>query len=115
MNYANEMGSGVTIYMPSLIKIGSGVQKLTGGIQIHTHTHTHTEEGGIIDYFYFPENKENMLKRFNTMFEEIATRYYLEPVNSDLNPRTLPHFFVPILIFPRCYRLIDLYAYSSTH
>jgi hypothetical protein len=30
------MGSGAVIYVPSFIKIGSGVQKLIGGI--HTHT-----------------------------------------------------------------------------
>jgi hypothetical protein len=29
------MGSGAMIYVPSLIKIGSGVQKLIGG---YTHT-----------------------------------------------------------------------------
>jgi hypothetical protein len=32
------MGSGAVIYVPSFIKIGSGVQKLMGG-GIHTHTH----------------------------------------------------------------------------
>jgi hypothetical protein len=31
MKYAVEMGSGVMIYIPSLIKIGSGIQKLIGG------------------------------------------------------------------------------------
>jgi hypothetical protein len=36
MNYAVEMGSGAMIYVPSFIKIGSGVHKLMGG------------EGGII-------------------------------------------------------------------
>jgi hypothetical protein len=28
MNYAVEMGSGALIYVPSFIKIGSGIQKL---------------------------------------------------------------------------------------
>jgi hypothetical protein len=37
VNYAVEMGSGVVIYIPSFIKIGSGVQKLIGG---DTQTHT---------------------------------------------------------------------------
>jgi hypothetical protein len=32
MKYAVEMGSGVMIYIPSLIKIGSAVQKFTEGI-----------------------------------------------------------------------------------
>jgi hypothetical protein len=31
MKYAVEMGSGVSIYIPSLMKIGSGIQKLMGG------------------------------------------------------------------------------------
>jgi hypothetical protein len=36
-NYAVEMGSGAVIYVPSFIKIGSGIQKLIGG---DTQTHT---------------------------------------------------------------------------
>jgi hypothetical protein len=31
MKYAVKMGSGAMIYVPSLIKIGSGIQKLMGG------------------------------------------------------------------------------------
>jgi hypothetical protein len=33
VKYAVEMGSGVMIYIPGFIKIGSGIQKLIGGIQ----------------------------------------------------------------------------------
>jgi hypothetical protein len=36
------MGSGAVIYIPSFIKIGSGIQKLIGGIHRHTHTQTAT-------------------------------------------------------------------------
>jgi hypothetical protein len=36
MKYATEMGSGAKIYVPSIRKIGSGVQKLIG--RIHRHT-----------------------------------------------------------------------------
>jgi hypothetical protein len=36
MKYAVEMSSGDMIYMPSSIKIGSGIQKLICGIQRHT-------------------------------------------------------------------------------
>jgi hypothetical protein len=36
MNYAAEMGSGVVLYIPSFIKIGSGIPKLIGGIHVHT-------------------------------------------------------------------------------
>jgi hypothetical protein len=32
------MGSGAVIYVPSFIKIGSGIQKFIGGI--HTYRHT---------------------------------------------------------------------------
>jgi hypothetical protein len=31
MKYAIEMGSGAMIYIPSFIKIGSGIQKMMGG------------------------------------------------------------------------------------
>jgi hypothetical protein len=31
MKYAVEMGSGAIIYIPSFIKIGSGIQMLIGG------------------------------------------------------------------------------------
>jgi hypothetical protein len=31
MNYAVEMGSGAMIYIPSLIRIGSGIRKLIEG------------------------------------------------------------------------------------
>jgi hypothetical protein len=36
MKYAVEMGSDAMIYIPSLMKIGSGIQKLMGGIHRHT-------------------------------------------------------------------------------
>jgi hypothetical protein len=36
MKYAVEMGSGAMIYVPSFIKIGSGIQKLIRGIHGHT-------------------------------------------------------------------------------
>jgi hypothetical protein len=31
MKYAVEMGSGAVIYIPSFMKMGSGIQKLIGG------------------------------------------------------------------------------------
>jgi hypothetical protein len=36
MKHAVEMGSGAMIYIPSFIKIGSGIHKLVWGIQRHT-------------------------------------------------------------------------------
>jgi hypothetical protein len=41
MKYAVEMGSGAMIYIPSFIKTGLGIKKLTVGI----HRHTHTQHG----------------------------------------------------------------------
>jgi hypothetical protein len=35
MKYAVEMGSGAMMYIPSFIKIGSGIQTLGGGIHRH--------------------------------------------------------------------------------
>jgi hypothetical protein len=53
------MGSGAVIYIPGFIKIGSGVQKLIGGI----HRHTHTEkQRNLITLLYFFLNKESRLK-----------------------------------------------------
>jgi hypothetical protein len=49
MKYATEMGSGATIYVPSFIKIGSGIQKLTvGGIhrQFYFFKTESSEDGG---------------------------------------------------------------------
>jgi hypothetical protein len=39
MKYAVEMDSGAMIYIPSFIKTGSDIQKLTRGVHIQTHTH----------------------------------------------------------------------------
>jgi hypothetical protein len=36
MNYAVEIGSGAMIYIPSLIKIGSGIQRLIAAIRRQT-------------------------------------------------------------------------------
>jgi hypothetical protein len=41
------MGSGAVIYVPSFIKIGSGIQKLIWG------THTHRQQGDLINLVYF--------------------------------------------------------------
>jgi hypothetical protein len=36
-----EMGASAMLYIPSLIKIGSGIQKFMGGEEIYRHTYTH--------------------------------------------------------------------------
>jgi hypothetical protein len=43
------MGSAAVTYVPSLIKIGSGIQKLIGGI----HRHTHGQQRDLISLLYF--------------------------------------------------------------
>jgi hypothetical protein len=43
------MGLGAVIYVPSFITIGSGVQRLMGGI----HTHTHGQQRDLISVLYF--------------------------------------------------------------
>jgi hypothetical protein len=40
MKYAVEMGSGAMIYIPSFIKIGSGISKLMVGVGEGIHRHT---------------------------------------------------------------------------
>jgi hypothetical protein len=47
MKYAVEMGSCAMIYIPSLVKIGSGIQNLIGGI------YRHTDSMVISAYFHF--------------------------------------------------------------
>jgi hypothetical protein len=42
------MGSGAVIYVPSSIQIGSGIQKLIGGIHRHTDSNVISKA-----YFYF--------------------------------------------------------------
>jgi hypothetical protein len=55
MRYAVEMASGAVIYIPSFVKIGSGIQKLIGKIQRHT-------ESMVILCFLLFFNKESRLK-----------------------------------------------------
>jgi hypothetical protein len=54
MKYAIEMGSGAMTYIPSFIKIGSGIQKLIGGI--------HRRHGELISPLLFFQNKVNKIK-----------------------------------------------------
>jgi hypothetical protein len=49
------MNSGAVIYVPSFIKIGSGVQKLIGG-DTETHkkkSHTNGQQHDLISLLYF--------------------------------------------------------------
>jgi hypothetical protein len=47
MKYAVEMGSGAIIYIQSFIKIGSGIQKVTGW----GDTQTNRQQGDLISLF----------------------------------------------------------------
>jgi hypothetical protein len=51
------MGSGAVIYVPSYIKIGSGVQKLMEG---YADTYTHGQQRDLISLLF--QNKESKLK-----------------------------------------------------
>jgi hypothetical protein len=44
MKYAVEMGSGAMTCIPCFVKIGSGIQKLIGGINRHTSIQTHRQQ-----------------------------------------------------------------------
>jgi hypothetical protein len=54
MSYTVDRGSGAMIDVPSFRKIGSGIQKLRGGI--------HRQHGDSISLLLFFQNKENRLK-----------------------------------------------------
>jgi hypothetical protein len=41
MKYAVEMGSGAMMYIPSVIKFGSAIQKFMGGWHIYIHHGDH--------------------------------------------------------------------------
>jgi hypothetical protein len=55
MKYAVETGSGAMVYIPSFIKICSGIQNLIGaGI--------HRQHGDLISLLLFFQNEENRLE-----------------------------------------------------
>jgi hypothetical protein len=53
MKYTVEVGSGVTIYMPSFIKTGPDIEELKGGL--------HRQHGDGISLLLFFQNKESKL------------------------------------------------------
>jgi hypothetical protein len=48
MKYGVEMSSGVMMYIPSFIKIGSGIQKFMGGGDTQAHNNVNSST-----YFHF--------------------------------------------------------------
>jgi hypothetical protein len=78
MKYAVEMGSGAMIYIPSFIRIGSGTQKLIGGI--------HRQHGDRISLLSFFQNKASRLKPRNQWTEGTVTEPYRQVLRD-------PHLF----------------------
>jgi hypothetical protein len=58
MKYAVEMGSGGMIYVPSFIKIGSGIQKLMGGVY-----RQHADCINLLPFFQKKEGRPNRRRR----------------------------------------------------
>jgi hypothetical protein len=80
-NYFLKMASGGMIYIPIFIKIGSGVQNLSGVV---FHIATHREESDRTNLLSFFENMESTLKRdrFSLMgisHRRIANLYLYTP------------------------------------
>jgi hypothetical protein len=48
------MGSGAMIYIPSFIKIGSGIQKMIRGM----HIKAHYQQGDLMNLLLFLEDEE---------------------------------------------------------
>jgi hypothetical protein len=54
LKYAVEIDSGAMIYVPSFIKISSGIQKFTG--------RGHRQHGDLISLLLFFQNKESRIE-----------------------------------------------------
>jgi hypothetical protein len=52
------MGSDAMIYIPTFIKIDSGIQKLIGVIHIQIHTQTQRQQDNLISLLLVFQNKE---------------------------------------------------------
>jgi hypothetical protein len=61
MRYAVEVGPGAMIYIPSFIKIGSGIQNFIGGGG-DSETRANREHGDRISLLSLFQNKESRLK-----------------------------------------------------
>jgi hypothetical protein len=80
------MGSGVVIYVPSFIKIGSGIQKLIG-------EDTQTQHGDLISLliFFFFQNTESRLKKGplkGHSFLPLSPIASLRAITSPIHPTT---------------------------
>jgi hypothetical protein len=55
------MSSSAVIYIPSFVKIGSGVQKLIVG-NTQTHKQTHRQHRDLISLLYFLNKESRLIK-----------------------------------------------------
>jgi hypothetical protein len=78
------MGSGAVIYVPSSMKIGSGIQKLIERIHTHTATWSHTPT-------LFFQSKESRLKKSNGHSSNCAATYNVELRQLSLFHGTISH------------------------
>jgi hypothetical protein len=78
MKYAVEMGSSAVIYIPSFIKIGSGVQK--------RDIQTHRQRDDLISLCLFLQTKESKLK--TTFITPIAKREIRQDIKIILEATT---------------------------
>jgi hypothetical protein len=62
VKYAVEMGSSTMTHIQSLVKIGSGIQKLIGG---YTGTQIHRQHGDHISPLSFLQNEESRIEMRN--------------------------------------------------
>jgi hypothetical protein len=78
MKYAVEMGSRATKYIPSFIKIGSGIQKMIGGW-------LHRQHDDDISLLLFLQNKVNMLINCRSQWPRgLNFLHFTEIVSSNL-------------------------------
>jgi hypothetical protein len=78
------MGSGAVIYVPSFIKIGSGVQN-----SIRGDTHTHGQQRDLISLLYFFQNKESRLINLDlTLIIHFTIEFDLRSVHNHDNVKS---------------------------
>jgi hypothetical protein len=63
------MGSGAVTYVPSFIKIGSGIEKLIRG-------YTHRQQRDLISLLYFFQNKESRLTAIIQILQEHEFKFH---------------------------------------
>jgi hypothetical protein len=65
VKYSVQMGSGAMLCIPNFIKIGSAIQKLTGG------GYTYRQHGDRINLTLFFQNMEGKLKMFRSNLRDM--------------------------------------------